>query len=77
MSELFEAWFDGSVFRPTERIALTPNTRVRMSIDSVIPTAGSAYSFLHTAQSLDLDGPPDWAENVDEYLYGGKESHAE
>jgi hypothetical protein len=57
MSELFEAWFDGSVFRPTERIALTPNTRVRMSIDSVIPAAESAYCFLNTAQSIDLDGP--------------------
>lgn len=76
MSELFEAWFDGTVFRPTERIALTPNTRVRMTIDSVIPTAESAYCFLHTAESLDLDGPPDWAENIDEYLYGGKESNA-
>jgi hypothetical protein len=26
-------------------------------------------SFLRTARSRDLDGPPDWAVNLDTYLY--------
>jgi hypothetical protein len=27
-------------------------------------------SFLQTARSLDLQGPPDWASKLDDYLYG-------
>jgi hypothetical protein len=30
-------------------------------------------NFLIVAQSANLDGPPDWSENLDEYLYGGKQ----
>lgn len=30
------------------------------------------YSFFDVALSLNVDGPPDWSENLDAYLYGGK-----
>lgn len=33
---------------------------------------GEPYSFLKVAMSLNLEGPPDWSENLDEYLYHGK-----
>lgn len=29
----------------------------------------TALSFLQVAQALDLDGPEDWAEKLDDYLY--------
>ena len=27
-------------------------------------------SFLRTARSLPVEGPPDWSERIDDYLYG-------
>jgi hypothetical protein len=41
--------------------------------DDIEPTP-EGVSFLRTARSLDLDGPPDWAANIDKYLYGGESS---
>ena len=76
MVQTIEALFDGTVFHPTERIALAPNTRVRMTIETVLPAEDAAPSFLRTARTLHLDGPPDWSANIDEYLYGGDPSHA-
>ena len=34
-------------------------------------------SFLTLAQSVNLDGPPDWSANLDNYLYGGKQIDGE
>ena len=76
MVKTIEALFDGTVFRPTEPIALAPNTRVRMTIETVLPAQYKAASFLRTARTLNLDGPPDWSANIDEYLYGGDLSDA-
>jgi hypothetical protein len=76
MAKTIEALFDGTVFRPTEPIALAPNTRVRMTIETVLPAPDKATSFLRTARALNLDGPPDWSANIDEYLYGGDLSDA-
>ena len=77
MVKTVEALFDGTVFHPTEPIALAPNTRVRMTIETVAPAESAAASFLRTARALNLDGPPDWSANIDEYLYGGDRPHAD
>ena len=77
MVKRIEALFDGTVFHPTEPIALAPNTRVRITIETVLPAEGKATSFLRTARALHLEGPPDWSANIDEYLYGGDPSHAD
>jgi hypothetical protein len=69
-----EAVFDGKAFLPEESPALEPNTRVRIIIEAVLPATAKATSFLHTARSLNLEGPPDWAVNLDTYLYSA-ESH--
>ncbi len=61
MATTIEATFDGQVFRPSEPISLPPNTVVRITIESV-PDA--PRSFLRTARSLELDGPPDWASKM-------------
>jgi predicted DNA-binding antitoxin AbrB/MazE fold protein len=75
MSKTIEAVFDGKVLRPKDALTLKPNTRVRITIEPVETSTKVAVSFLDTAISLKLDGPPDWAENIDAYLYGGERQH--
>ncbi len=70
MSTIIDATFDGSVFRPAHPIALEPNTAVRLTVETVERQENKSQSFLDVAQSLNLDGPPDWSENHDRYLYG-------
>jgi hypothetical protein len=67
MATTIEATFDGQVFRPVGAIALPPNTTVRLTVE---PLPDRPASFLRTAQSLNLEGPSDWAGNLDGYLHG-------
>ncbi len=77
MAKTIEAVFDGEVLHPEAPLRLEPNTRVKITIEPTNPAADHAASFLRTGRSLDLDGPPDWAVNLDAYLYGGeKQDHA-
>ena len=69
MTKSIEAVFDGVTLRPDEPLELPPNTRVRVTIES-LPAAGEAGSFLRTARNLKLSGPPDWSSNIETYLYG-------
>ena len=70
MTKTLEAVFDGEVLRPDEPIDLEPNTRVRVTIESAAAPRDKSDSFLRTARSLNLQGPPDWAARLDDYLYG-------
>ena len=70
MSQTVDALFDGSVLRPEQALQLAPNTRVRITIEEVAEQAAAVRSFFDTAKSLKLEGPADWSENVDKYLYG-------
>jgi predicted DNA-binding antitoxin AbrB/MazE fold protein len=70
MSETIEAVFDGKVFRPARPVALKPNSHVTITIETRVPETDGAPSFLKTARSLNLEGPADWSENLDKYLYG-------
>jgi hypothetical protein len=74
MNKTVVAIFDGQAFYPEEPIDLKPQTRVRITVDAVSGATEANGSFLETAQSLDLDGPKDWAENLDKYLYGSEKS---
>jgi len=69
MSKSIEAVFDGEVLRPDEPLELQPNTRVRLTIDKLATETHQPLSFLRTARSLNLQGPSDWSERIDEYLY--------
>lgn len=69
MSATIEAIYDGSVFRPDTPLTLKPNTRVRIAVEAVAEQDAEG-SFLRTARLLNLEGPADWSENLDEYLYG-------
>lgn len=71
MSQTLNAVFDGRVFRPDQPIELEPNTRVRITIEPATTSDKEPVSFLEVAESLNLEGPPDWSSRLDEYLYGG------
>ncbi len=73
MSRTIEALFDGTVLWPAEPLTLEPNTRVWIIIETM-PSPTPTRSFLRTARSLNLDGPPDWSVNLEHYLYGGDHS---
>jgi hypothetical protein len=51
MTDMIEALYGGKVFRPTGPIALAPNTRVRMTVESLPPAEREAPSFLRTARA--------------------------
>ncbi len=70
MTKTVEALFDGKVLRPDEPLELQPNTRVRITIESSVASGTKRLSFLRTARSLKLDGPSNWSERIDDYLYG-------
>jgi hypothetical protein len=71
-----EATFDGNVFRPAGPVPLPPNTPVRLTIEPLAAKPPKPASFLATARSLNLEGPPDWANNLDKYLYGEEDRGA-
>jgi len=68
-----DAVFDGKAFQPVQPIRLPPNTRVQIAVTAEDDLA--APSFLDVAESLALEGPPDWSVQLDDYLYGGKPIH--
>jgi len=72
MSQTFDAIYDGSVLRPEIALDLEPNTRVKVTVESADAQVKNE-SFLDVAESLNLSGPPDWARNIDRYLYGTHE----
>lgn len=71
MIKKIDAIFDGDVLRPEEPLEIAPNTRVRITIDVPETNSDGHDSFLDAAQELNLDGPADWSENIDSYLYRG------
>lgn len=66
MSRTIDAVYDGKVFRPSEPVKLKPNTRVKVILESEEEEKEQPKSFLQTARSLNLEGPTDWARNIDD-----------
>jgi hypothetical protein len=64
------ATYDGSVLHLDEPLPLPPNTRVVVTVETRQAASPPSRSFFRTASSLRLEGPPDWSERIDEYLYG-------
>ena len=67
MTTTVYATFDGEVLRPDQPVPLAPNTRVRVTIEADEAERPPASSFLRTAESLNLKGPPDWSERRDAF----------
>ncbi|MEM9276426.1 MAG: hypothetical protein AAGA80_26265 [Cyanobacteria bacterium P01_F01_bin.143] len=71
MNQELEATFDGTALQLEEPLNLAIGTRVRIVVEKILPNeVQPTKSFLKTAQSLKLQGEPDWSEKVDQYLYG-------
>lgn len=53
-----------------------PNRNLPVAFEETASTENGSVirSFVQTARSLKLDGPADWSENLDAYLYGDKPS---
>ncbi len=69
MSTTLHLVYDGKVFHPEEPVALTPDTRVRVTIEAVEAVELQPRSFFKTARALRLEGPPDWSTRLQEELY--------
>jgi hypothetical protein len=74
MVTMMTATFDGTVLRLDEPLELAPNTRVRLTIEPDHEPVPAKCSFLQTASALQIQGPPDWSENLEEYLHGEKKT---
>ena len=71
MFQELEAVFDGIALQPDVPLNLVAGTRVRIIVESVLPNEVKLNkTFLKTAQSLQLQGEPNWSEKIDQYLYG-------
>lgn len=67
--QTLEAIFDGTTLHPELPLNLEAGTRVRIIVESVLPATGQPpKTFLQTAKSLQLQGDPDWSEDIDRYL---------
>lgn len=75
MTTTLNVTYDGEVFRLDEPVELEPNTRAQIVIETDKPVRKKKNSFLKTARSLNLQGPPDWSARVDDYLYGQDNAH--
>ncbi|CCI16979.1 MAG: antitoxin family protein [Microcystis sp. M54BS1] len=76
MPQALEAVFDGTALQLEEPLNLAAGTRVTIIIESVLPNeVKPPKTFLKTAQSLQLQGEPDWSEKIDQYLSGETIDH--
>ena len=79
MLQILKVLFDGTTLHPTEPLNGKSGTKVQITIDAPLPKAiVKSKSFLQTVRwsptdhrsSMCLEGPTDWSENLDQYLYG-------
>ncbi|OQW87373.1 MAG: hypothetical protein BWK78_09185 [Thiotrichaceae bacterium IS1] len=63
------ATFDGHAFYPDELPTLPVNTRVQLSIETLLTATTAPQSFLDLAASLNLEGDRDWSVRYKEELY--------
>jgi len=62
MSQTFEVRYDGTTLYLDEPLNLSPNSRVRITVEEI--TEKAPASFLTVAMGIKLDGPADWSANL-------------
>ena len=62
--------FDGKVLRPEESVDLKQNVRYLVTIEDEEPITGQSLWDVLSEFSGKVDGPEDWSEEHDHYLYG-------
>jgi hypothetical protein len=70
MIQEINAIFDGKSLPMESPLNLDVGTRVKIIVETILPQKHPPKTFLETAQSLELQGNPDWSEKIDQYLYG-------
>jgi predicted DNA-binding antitoxin AbrB/MazE fold protein len=71
MTQAIEAIFDGKVFRPETPVDLQPNCKVHLVVStSDERQKKEGKSLLRDLAAMNLEGPPDWSENFEDYLDG-------
>ena len=75
VTQTFEAIYDGKVLRPKRKLEIKPNTTVMVTVKSVKAKRVPKKSFLDVIEKLNVEAPPDWSENIEEYLQAEKRAH--
>lgn len=75
VTQTVEAVYDGKVLRPKKRLELKPNTSVMVTVKPIKAKRASKKSSLEVIQKLNVDAPPDWSENIEDYLQAEKRAH--
>jgi len=75
VTQTFEAIYDGKVLRPKRKLEIKPNTAVMVTVKSVKAKRIPKKSFLDVIEKLNVEAPPDWSENIEEYLQAEKRAH--
>ena len=75
VTQTFEAIYDGKVLRPKRKLEIKPNTAVMVTVRSVKARRVPKKSFLDVIEKLNVEAPPDWSENIEEYLQAEKRAH--
>ena len=75
VTQTFEAVYDGKVFRPKKRLTLKPNTSVQVTIRAVKAKTKRKKSALEVIESLKVEAPSDWSENIEKSLRARKRAH--
>jgi len=75
VTQTFEAIYDGKVLRPKRKLEIKPNTAVMVTVRSVKAKRIPKKSFLDVIEKLNVEAPPDWSENIEEYLQAEKRAH--
>jgi hypothetical protein len=71
MPQELEAVFDGIALQLEVLLNLAAGTRIRVIVEHVLPNeVKPPKTLLETAESLNLQGDPDWSEKIDQYLHG-------
>jgi hypothetical protein len=70
MLQELEAVFDRTALQLEAPLNLAVGTKVRIIVESVLPNeVKPPKTFLKTAQSLELQGAPDWSERLAKSLF--------
>lgn len=75
VSQTVEAIYDGKVLRPKKKLEIKPNTAVIITVKPITTKSGSKKSALDVIEKLNVDAPPDWSENIEEYILAEKRAH--
>ena len=77
MTTRVKAVFDGEVLRPEHPLSLPQNSEVMLTIETPAEPTGKPYQSLDAALGAGIAGPPDWSENLHDYLYPEPETRHE